>query len=335
MGTRIALCCAMDSTADAKPAHRATGRRWQAVASAAASAVIVAVLLGTIGPSSIASTLRHADTGWLAAGVALSALANALASVRWLLLVRWLGHRLRWGWVLAVHFKSTAINAVLPGALVGGDVYRAWRLHNDGCAMRLAGLSVFFDRLSGLLSLVVIGAIALLVGQGRAGFERLPDSLRFATAAPVTVAAATLLLAVAALLPLMAIGWRRRRGEGVGSAAAGRAGALEYGRQVFIGVMVQALYAASMACAARAFGVAEPLWLLAVTTVPIFLVAALPVSFGGWGTREAAAVAVWGVFGVAPPVAFSASLSYGLFGIASALLGTVCWRFESPPAARR
>lgn len=326
----------MDSTVDAtpEPVPRAEGRRWQAVVSVAASAVIVAVLLGSIGPASIAATLRHADAGWLIAGIAMSALANALASMRWLLLVRWLGHRLRWGWVLAVHFKSTAINAVLPGALIGGDVYRAWRLHAAGCAMRVAGLSVFFDRLSGLLSLVVVGAAALLVGQGRAGFERLPEGLRFATQAPVIAVAATLSLAVAALLPLMVIGWRRRRGEGVGSGAAGRAGALEYGRQVLIGVAVQGLYAASMACAARAFGVTAPLWVLAATTVPIFLVAALPLSAGGWGTREAAAVAVWGVFGVAPPVAFSASLSYGLFGMAVALLGSACWHFETPRATR-
>ena len=78
---------------------------------------------------------------------------------------------------------------------------------------------------------------------------------------------------------------------------------------------------ASLACAARAFGVALPTWLIALT--------ALPVGFGGWGTREAATAACWHAFGVPAELAVGAAVSVGAFALVQAGAGLLC----RPPAA--
>ena len=60
-----------------------------------------------------------------------------------------------------------------------------------------------------------------------------------------------------------------------------------------------------------------------VAAAPIFVMAALPVSFGGWGTRETAAALCLGAFGAASDSAVAASVLYGLYGACQALIGAL------------
>jgi uncharacterized membrane protein YbhN (UPF0104 family) len=69
---------------------------------------------------------------------------------------------------------------------------------------------------------------------------------------------------------------------------------------------------------------------VAVAAVPVFVLATVPVSFGGWGTREAAAVAVLAPLGVAAPTALAASLLYGLYPVVQSLLAL--WPLPAPQA---
>jgi uncharacterized membrane protein YbhN (UPF0104 family) len=61
--------------------------------------------------------------------------------------------------------------------------------------------------------------------------------------------------------------------------------------------------------------------------------AALPVSVGGWGTREAAAVAALAPFGVPAPAAVGAAMIYGLYGIAQGALGALAFGLPRRAAA--
>jgi uncharacterized membrane protein YbhN (UPF0104 family) len=105
--------------------------------------------------------------------------------------------------------------------------------------------------------------------------------------------------------------------------------ARQYLLQAGASVAVQGCAIASLGCAARAFGVALPPWLIALTALPIFLLAALPVGFGGWGTREATTAACWHVFGVPAELAVGAAVSVGAFALVLAGVGLLC----RPPAA--
>ena len=83
------------------------------------------------------------------------------------------------------------------------------------------------------------------------------------------------------------------------------------------------LSAAALAAGGMALGVALPALVWAWAIAPVFLMAALPLSVGGWGTREAAAVAALAPFGVAAPAAVGVGMVYGLYGLAQGALGAL------------
>ena len=232
-------------------------------------------------------------------------------------------------WAIAVYFRGVAINALLPGAVLGGDMFRAWQLHRDGCPMGAASLSVVLDRLSGLWILFALGALALLAGMGTAEMEILRARLHIPEAWSTAVIAASLLGTVL-LLPLLVLSTLAAV-AGYGAKVGGRrATAVEllrrpnsfqqYRRQAAASLVVQAFAVGALYCAGRAFGVVLPWWVVAFTAGPIFLFAALPVSFGGWGTREVAAVTAWSAFGIAPPLAVAAAAAFGVYALAQSVL---------------
>lgn len=343
-GMRLALSNAMRSTSPtiAPPTLEAAddeaggkAPRWAAVFKAALSTAVIALLVWTVGWRELGASFRSADARWLAAGLMATFAGNLLAAERWCGYVRALGQPLQWRVALGINARALTVNTLLPGALLGGDVLRVWRLKGRGCAAALAVASVMLDRAAGLFALLAAGAAAA---------PWLEPSGRFADWHPafeaigrwgdVGRAVASLVLGLALLLPLM---WLEA-GAGVSAtsvAASMRGGARwrRFGRHAFWALATQACFILSLACGARAFGLGLPMGLLVLTAVPIFLAAALPASVGGWGTREAAAVAVWGAMaGGATSAAFAGSIAYGLFGVLAAAASVPLWRLDSKPS---
>jgi uncharacterized membrane protein YbhN (UPF0104 family) len=95
--------------------------------------------------------------------------------------------------------------------------------------------------------------------------------------------------------------------------------------QMAASTLVQALSALALACGALALGVQLPLAAWAFAIAPIFLMATLPVSIGGWGTREAAAAVALAPFGIPAAAAVGAGLLYGVFMLAQGALGALAF----------
>nr|WP_145549311.1 lysylphosphatidylglycerol synthase transmembrane domain-containing protein [Variovorax boronicumulans] len=281
--------------------------------------VLLLGVLWFVDLGDVARQLRQAQPGWLAAALASAVASNIVSAWRWRSLVRWLGHGLALGRALRLYFQAMALSALLPGAVVGGDVFRAVALRRGGMETWSAGLSVLLDRLSGLWMLWVLAAVvaawswhggaqAALVGWG------LPD---FGMALPL--AASVLLLALPA-----AVLWALQRGplRGRNAVLAQRPDtAGEFGRQLLQSALVQLLSVGALACCGRALNLDTPYWAYAIAAAPTFLMAALPVSFGGWGTREAAAALSLAPFGVASASAVAVSLLYGVLALVQGAAG--------------
>lgn len=308
-----------------------TRKRAAAWARAVAAPMLVAAILWWAEPGHVAQAVLNASPAWLLAGLAASTLSNFVSAQRWRALSGWLGHRIGALAATGIYFRAVAINALLPGAIVGGDVYRAVSLNRRGLPALEAGLSVFLDRLSGLWMLVVLGAAGAAWGVADSPTQALvPAALQAPGAGALAALAACLLaapaLAIVGLRPLEAAlggladparGWRARL-----VAAARRRGAWrQYALQVFASLAVQALSIGAIALGGRALGIELPAWSWAAAAVPVFLMATLPLSFGGWGTREAAAVVALAAFGVPAAAAVGASVLYGLFGLTQAVAG--------------
>lgn len=305
----------------------------RAAARVVAAALLLALLLWWVDPRALWRALRGADAMWLALGLVSAVVANVASALRWWALARWLGSGVSAGWALATYFRGVAINALLPGAVVGGDLYRAQALSRRGLPLLEAGASVLVDRVGGLALLVVIGMVGAAFGLAHAdataaSLDEVGRRAGVAVGPAVLVAGAI----VALLLPVPLL-WAWQRGAGT-SAAAPRARRsvarlatlvrrprllAQYGVQVVGSSAVQLLSIGTLACGGAALGVALPYWAWAAASVPVFLMATLPVSFGGWGTREAAAVLALGAFGVAAPQAVAVAMLYGAAALVQAV----------------
>ncbi|TSE20459.1 hypothetical protein Talka_00805 [Tepidimonas alkaliphilus] len=292
----------------------------------AASLGILAALLAWVGWQPLLQALGQAQPLWVLAGFALALLANSLCAWRWRALAQRLGHHMTASWAWVAYLRGQALNAVLPGATVGGDVWRAWVLHRAGMPLARASASVVLDRLFGLWALVLLGAAALgpalAWSAPSAAWPRLQ-----ALADPAVLgllALATLLLALGPLALLRAgarVPWAKRPWWRGWLELAQRDPVGLWTQPLALSLAAQAATVAALVAAARALEVPLAWWWLVPAATPIFIAAALPVGLGGWGTREAAAVAVLGLLGVPATQAVALSVLFGLYPLLQAPLG--------------
>ena len=133
--------------------------------------VLLLAVLWTVDLRAVGQQLAQASPGWLLVGLACAVLSNLASAWRWCALVRWLGHGLAWRQAQRLYFQAMAISALVPGAVVGGDVFRAVALRRSGQGALEAGLSVLLDRLSGLWMLWVLAALAAAWGMAAGGVD--------------------------------------------------------------------------------------------------------------------------------------------------------------------
>lgn len=285
---------------------------------------LLGLVLALADPARVAAQLRQAQPGWLLVGLLAAMASNIVSALRWQALARWLGAEVRWLDACRWYFQAMGLNALLPGAVVGGDVFRAMALRRAGQDAAVAGWSVVLDRVSGLWMLCALGGLgAAACADVLAPWLRLPPGVF----AGLILAGTLLWLALPWALPvLLRISPARLQGGWLVPLrlAAGRPDfRRQWVGQALASAAVQVLSAAALAAGGMALGVALPAPVWAWAMAPVFLMAALPLSVGGWGTREAAAVAALAPFGVAASAAVGVGMVYGLYGLAQGALGAL------------
>ena len=286
---------------------------------------VLGAVLALADPARVAVQLGRAEPLWLAAGLLAGIASNAVSALRWRALARWLGAELGARDACRWYFQAMGLNALLPGSVVGGDVYRAVALRQSGESAMAASASVVLDRLSGVWMLCVLGALgALASAPVLAPWAGVP--------AWALAGLAGLAAGLGLVLPWAGMRHLRRRKAPPHrwlAALHTLANQPDTGqrllRQALASMAVQVLSAAALAAGAWALGVQATwsAWVFAMA--PIFLLAALPVSVGGWGTREAAAVLALAPFGVDAVGAVGAALVYGLYGLVQGGAGALAF----------
>lgn len=287
--------------------------------------LLLAGIVYVADPLSLLQRLHHADKLWLIAGLLAGVASNVVSAWRWRELAQWFGARMSVSSALQWYFQALGLNVLLPGAVVGGDVYRAVMLQRSAATNAGAGISVFFDRISGLWMLCAIGAVGA--------------SLNASVLAPVVhipagyfAAACMFIAAIWLAMPMVLWHWLKRSfalarlpqwAKPLQAAVAQAHGVKLLWVQALLSALVQILSATALACGGIALGIEQPWSVWAFAVAPIFLMAALPVSVGGWGTREAACVAALAPFGVPAALAIGTGLLYGLFALVQGALGAL------------
>ena len=248
-------------------------------------------------PAALLVRLREAEGRWLLLGLVAAFASNVVSAWRWHALAQWLGLPMRRMDALRWYFQAIGLNVLLPGAVVGGDVYRAvaafGALQAATAPMPVtkaaASLSVLLDRLSGVWMLCALGALGA-AASAPALAPALHASPLFLLAAAVLGALLLLAFPWALLLWLRAkqpnstTTWLAPLMQAAVRPDAGRQWLL----QALSSGMVQVLSATALALGGLALDVHLPASAWAFAMAPIFLLAALPVSIGGGGKARGA-----------------------------------------------
>jgi uncharacterized membrane protein YbhN (UPF0104 family) len=291
----------------------------------AGTAGLIGYVLSRVSPGDLVATLRRVQPGTLAAAVLLYLLGQGLSAVRWSILGRAVGlYR-----PLADYVRFYAIgmffNLFGPSTL-GGDAVRVLYLGRGQRRMLAAG-SVLFDRLSGFVMLVALGAGAQL-----AFHPRLPRAL----AATVSSAGLMLLAAWIALPRLVRFlprEQRVRRTVEQELAPFWRDGSLLLSAAI-VSFVFHVSQVAVQYLLGLATGVALPFWYCLVFHPLVALATALPVSLGGFGVREGGYVLLLGRIGIKPADAVALSLLwFGVTAVAGLVGGLVFTTYRRRAAA--
>lgn len=271
---------------------------------------LLAALLVLVEPEAWRAVPRVLTVPLLLAALALTGLQVALATARWRIMARRLGHPLPLAMALRETYLATLLNQVLPGG-VAGDAARAWRLRHGAGLHRSAG-SVALERAVGQ-AVLVAACLGALVAQP-AVWHRL-------TAGGV-VQGLVLLACVLALLASLA--WRLRRllrlRQGlalVRERVLSRPSALAAMAGLSLALLVA--YLAVFVLAARATGTTAPLSTLLPLMLVCLLAMSIPLGFGGLGLREGAAALAWSAAGLPAGQGVAAALGYGVLVLACSL----------------
>jgi uncharacterized membrane protein YbhN (UPF0104 family) len=280
--------------------------------------VSVALLGGLLwqfdfGP--VMAQVRGMEAGWLVAAFGVLIVHGFVSAWRWQAIMRLQGGEPGYAATLRLFFIGMFFNQTLSTTL-GGDAARVWLLRATGTTAGKAATGIVLERAAGMLAMMALVPAAVLSAP-----------LGGHIAVPILIVTCLLLVAAMLFGPLLRRSpWPILQGVG---------GFLAEARRVLVSRAGLPVLALSLAIH---LGSGFTIWLVAMAAdaspglhVCLFLsplallLATLPVSFGGWGVREAALVGLFAPFGVATEEALGVSIVMGLLVMLAGLPGGALW----------
>jgi uncharacterized membrane protein YbhN (UPF0104 family) len=298
-------------------------RLFVILAKAAVSLGLLSYLWVKVDPAATLAQLAASDPLALACGTLVLACLPGLGAVRWRLVLVCVQSPLAIRPLLRWTYVSVFFSQVLP-ATIGADALRVWLAYRAGVPVKPAVNSVALDRAAMFLALAaVLAAVSPQLGS-LAGMEQARYLL------PLFLVASVLGLAALMLgdrLPAYVQRWRPARALGYLAADARRLflSARFAGATLGLSWLSYAAIILSVYLFALAFGAALELADFFILVPPVLVASSLPISIGGWGTREMAMVLALGTAGVGPQAAVLVSLWLGVASILVSLPGAVLY----------
>lgn len=272
---------------------------------------------------------QSGDPVWIAGMTAVLIATIVDISIRWWLLLKASGIEAKFGGVFNVTYTGCFFNTFLPGG-AGGDIARAVLVAKDTDKKAAVVGTVILDRLIGLGTILVIGLATAAFQWNRPEFRKPIFALSVMVGAGVV---GTLFY----LSPLINREWLKKRWPTLASVDEVLTLVRRRPTLVALGVGLSAVGQTLSICAY--YGLAQGLHFSNVTLaqcfalVPIYAVVnALPVSFGGVGVGEAAAVYLFGLMGMLGHEAAALALLFRACMIAVSLPGGAIFLFGKAKA---
>jgi uncharacterized membrane protein YbhN (UPF0104 family) len=281
-------------------------------------AVVLMVLVWRmVDGAEVAARLRGLRPGWVVVAVVLLLGQTVLSALRWRLTAAQLGHQMSRRLALREYFLAQVVNLALPGGVLG-DAGRAVRA-GAVAGVERAGQAVVFERLAGQAALMVVVLGAAL------GVSLAPGGIVLPRAVLVGLAiAAAVLLAAGILVATVGARWARLAAWLMAAMQAVFAREV-WQKQVVLSIGTVAANLLAFAACAAAVGVMLPLGGVLVILPLVLFTMLVPLTIGGWGLREGAAVVLFPLVGATGAEGFAASAAFGVVFLLTSLLGMALW----------
>lgn len=284
---------------------------------AAVSLCLAGWLLTRVDAGSLLPVLEAIPPSFWIAALAFHLLSQAASAARWAVISRALGFRGPLATFLAYYFTGMFFNLFLPSG-IGGDVVKAVLMGKDSEKKTAAAMSVLLDRLSGLLAMFMMGAIAALISPASAKTPLRPILLAsgamslgvlILTPALHAVTRTTLPTLHERMAPLVTL-WKEPRLLAGATA---------------LSILLQIAGTGVLPILASGMGMDLPILVYYAIFPFIAVMTVLPISLNGIGVREGGFVAFLSLYGV--PSEKSLALSLGFFGahLAAGLMGGILY----------
>jgi uncharacterized protein (TIRG00374 family) len=264
-------------------------------------------------------------------------------ALRWVDLLAALtpGSRPRFAAIVRVFFLSTFVGNFVPS--MAADMYRAYALARYDVRLAESAASVMMDRVLGVLSMVLVGAGALVAARDVEMQRGIAVGLALASIACAIAAtivfsehAALAVQQIAASVPSIHV-----HRVAVALTDAVRRYALHHRellRVLGMSVLVQVIRVLQAACLGRGLGIELPLVTYFVFIPVIVLIIQLPITVQGLGTAQFAFDRLFVPAGVPPAKVFALSVLFIALGIVGNLPGGLLYAFtpsSERPGARK
>lgn len=266
------------------------------------SLVFLCALFWLVDLAQVQANLARLSWPSLAMMVVLHVVIILLTAWRFFLIARSAGSPITKAAAIRLTFPSTLANMLLPTSLAG-DAGRIWLVRHFSLSLKDALFVGVFDRVIGLASL---GAVVLV-------------GALFAPSILPLWSVLVLFAACAAIILILLIKWRSA------DQSTHRSGLRKL---VLLGSTTALSVSAHLVSIviALVFLHSQPetvsMGAMAVLFPAVLLAASIPVSVGGWGVREIAAVTAFGVIGVSTSSAVAMAFMFGVTQTLAAGLGT-------------
>ena len=248
----------------------------------------------------------------------------AIVAVRWQLVMRSFGENRLYGPLVRVVFLSLLLNQALPST-IGGDSVRAYYLRKTGSTLGTALTCVLIDRIWALLCVVAMCLVSL--------------PYLFFTYGSSNTMWMVILLVLLFACGIISVFFLRF----IPGSVTSRFGfihtflnAIQKNTNAFldfrqsillftISMIVQLLVSLTVFLLASSAGAPLSLLNSLILFQPVFLLSLIPISIGGWGVRESAAVLIFGLVGLSPVDSMTISVLLGVMMTIAGVLGGVIW----------
>ncbi len=302
-------------------------KKWLALAlKFLVSGFLIWFLLKNINFDEALTRMAEVEPGMLAAAVLVLFFQICIGGLRWGAVLTAIGTPLGFTKAIQIFYIGAFFSQVLPSA-VGGDAVRMYKAYKENIGLRGALNGVILERA------VTVAALVVLVAATQPWFLPRVDEAARALILPgiglVILAAAGGLVFLMALdrLPETLRRWRVIRGLGNLGIDGRRVflSARHLPRVMALGLLTHINMSLCVFALASGLGLAVT-WIDCLVLVPlVLLIMTVPISIGGWGVRETAMVALFGLIGVAGEGALALSVMFGLTGLAVSIPGGVVW----------